>query len=264
MCEKPLIICQTIMFADSHAHLTSDALYADLDNILARAKSAKVDLILNICTDPPTLERGLKLKEKFPWVHQTGATTPHDVEADGDLYFEIFATAARTKKLVAIGETGLDYYYERANRELQKDFLIRFARLAEECNLPLIIHCREAFQDLFAILDPFYKGPLLLHCFTGTLAEAEEVLKRGWYLSLSGIVTFKNAIELRKVAQIVPLDHLLIETDAPYLAPHPNRGKVNEPAYLPYTAEVIAREKQISVENLAKATKENVKNLFKL
>lgn len=254
-------------FFDSHAHLTSETLYGSLEEILLRAQSAGVAHIVNICTDLLTLERGLRLSETHSWILQAGATTPHDVEKEGDAMFEQFASCARGGKFHAVGETGLDYYYEHSNREIQKEFLRRYLHLALECRLPVIIHCREAFKDFFEILDAEYQvnerhAPGVLHCFTGTMAEAEGVIKRGWMLSLSGIVTFKKSVELHQVAKEVPLDQLLIETDAPYLAPQKHRGKTNEPAYVVETAAFIASLKGISVEELAFAASKNGCQLF--
>ena len=207
-----------LAYFDSHAHLSASSVLPDIEGILARAKEAGVKRILNICTDVETLEKGLLLQKRHPQISNAGATTPHDVEKEGESAFPFFAEAARSKKLVAVGETGLDYYYEHSNQEMQKRFLKRYLHLALECSLPVIFHCRDAFDDLFAIADHEYKknAPAILHCFTGTIHEAEKVLSRGWHLSLSGIVTFKKSEALREVARIVPLSQLLIETDTPY------------------------------------------------
>lgn len=247
-------------YIDSHAHLTS-TVYPEVDAILQRAKEAAVSTIVNICTDPLTLERGLALQKRYPWVYNTAATTPHDVETEGEACFEVIAKHARQGDLVAVGETGLDYHYEHSNRDIQKHFLRRYLNLANECQLPVVIHCREAFFDLFTILEEY---PVLgvLHCFTGTPEEANQVIAHGWYLSLSGIVTFKKSDSLRQVARQVPLDRLLIETDTPYLAPQSRRGKQNEPAFLPETAACIAAERGISLEELAQATAKNARVLF--
>jgi len=252
---------------DSHAHLTSSSIYEELEPVLERACQEGVEAIVNICTNPLSLERGLSLVKRYPWISHAGATTPHDVEREGEEAFPIFAAAAREKKLVAVGETGLDYHYEHSNREIQKQFFIRYLHLALECNLPVIIHCRNAFADFFEILDAEYQvngrhAPGVLHCFTGTMKEAHEVLKRGWMLSLSGIVTFKKSIELQEIARMVPLDQLLIETDAPYLAPQSYRGKQNEPAYIVETAQVIASLKGISFQELVTTTTMNAVKLF--
>ncbi len=252
---------------DSHAHLTSDAVYSDVDAVLGRAQAAGIAAIVNICTDKKTLDRGLELSKRYPWIYNAAATTPHDVEAEGESMFEPIAREARAGRLAAIGETGLDYHYQHSPRETQQKFLRRYLQLALECHLPVVIHCREAFADFFNILDAEYRvagrhAPGVLHCFTGTVAEAEEVLKRGWYLSLSGIVTFKKSVNLREVAQRVPLDQLLIETDTPYLAPQSKRGHPNEPSYLVETASFIAGLKGIALDELVQATAGNARHLF--
>ncbi len=251
-------------YFDSHAHLTSRQLVDHADALADRAKAVGVDRIVNICTDKPSLEAGLALAERCPWIVNSGATTPHDVATEGEEMFPLFAQCAKEGKLVAVGETGLDYFYEHSERELQKSFLRRYLALAQECALPVIIHCREAFADFFEILDTHYQGPGVLHCFTGTCEEAEQVLKRNWYVSLSGIVTFKKSESLRDVARLVPLDRLLIETDSPYLAPQKHRGKINEPAFVVEVAEVIAQVKQVSIVDVASATYQNACNLFRL
>ena len=216
-----------------------------------------------------SLERGLALSKRCPWIYQAAATTPHDVEKEGEQVFDVMASAARNGQLKAVGETGLDYYYEHSNREIQKHFLRRYLHLALECQLPVVIHCREAFKDFFDVLDAEYQvngkhAPGILHCFTGTIAEAEEVIKRGWMLSLSGIVTFKKSLELQEIAKMIPLDQLLIETDTPYLAPQRHRGKQNEPAFVLEIAHFLASLKQISFEEVAEATRLNASRFFKL
>lgn len=256
-------------FIDSHAHLTSDALYPHIDSLVERARNAGAIAIINICTDAITLERGLILSKQIPWIYNAAATTPHDVKEEGEQMFSIMEQQAKSRNLVAVGETGLDYHYEHSPKAIQKQFLKRYLKLALETQLPVIIHCREAFADLFEILDAEYRiqggyGPGILHCFTGDLAEAEQVLERGWYLSLSGIVTFKKSETLRAVAKRVPLDRLLVETDAPYLAPQNRRGAINEPSFLPEIICAIAKEKEIPSEQVAEAILANAKKIFNI
>lgn len=257
------------MFIDSHAHLASDEVYGDIDNLLQRAKDHNIGQIINICTDVKTLQRGLVLAQKYPWIHNVASTTPHDAATEGEAVFPIMEKHAKSGDLVAVGETGLDYYHYRDTKEVQKHFLRRYLHLALECHLPVVIHCRDAFDDLFPILDSDYTvggvhAPGVLHCFTGTEQEAEEVIKRGWYLSLSGIVTFKKSDTLRRVAKMVPLNQLLVETDTPYLAPQSHRGKINEPAFMIETVAAIAAIKGLSTEEVAQATAANARHLFKL
>ena len=253
------------MFIDSHAHLTSDPVFENIKSVLSRAKGENVESIVNICTDKVTLERGLKLSQDHPWVYNVGATTPHDVEQEGGLYFSLFEKAAKEKKLVAIGETGLDYHYLHSPKETQKTFLTRYFQLASKCNLPVVIHCRDAFEDLFSIAaSDFPKGNVLLHCFTGTTDEAMTALERGWLISISGILTFKRSDDLRATLKEIPLNHLLIETDSPYLAPQSKRGKMNEPSFISETAQMIADIKGVSLKEVARMTAENTKSFFNL
>jgi len=257
------------MYIDSHAHLTGADVFDDIDAILERAQIAGVDAILNICTDIASLEKGLELAKRVPWVYNVASTTPHDVEKEGEAVFITMAQAAKSGQLVAIGETGLDYHYKLSDIEIQKDFFRRYLRLAIECELPVVIHCRDAFEDFFQIVDEEYvvdgttrKG--LLHCFTGTADEAQQLLKRGWSISFSGIVTFKNSSDLRSIVADMPSDRFLIETDTPYLAPQKWRGKRNEPSYLPETARVISALRGISQEEVGRLAAENTRHLFNI
>ena len=256
-------------FTDSHAHITADSVYENLDEILKNAAEEHVHTLINVCTDEITLQRGLELRKRFPWIYLAAAVHPHDAHGSAQAFFDRVSRQAKIGDLVGIGETGLDYYYHHAPKEEQQDALRRHLRLALECKLPVIIHCREAFEDLFSILDREYKigathAAGVLHCFTGNLEEAKQVLDRGWYLSLSGIVTFKKSLELQEVAKIVPLHQLLIETDTPFLAPQSKRGKPNQPAYLPEIARFIAKLKGVPVEAIAQATQKNAQALFSL
>jgi TatD DNase family protein len=255
------------MLIDAHAHLTHPDFQGDLPTLVEEAKRVGIEAIVNICTDPDEVEQGLALCRTYPEIYTVAATTPHDADKEGEAYFPQMERYAHSGVLVAIGETGLDYHHYSASKEIQKLFLRRYLQLAIQCHLPVVIHCREAFADLFQILDEEYVVgglhlPGMLHCFTGTLVEAKEVVARGWYLSLSGIVTFKKSQTLQEVAKYVPLDQLVIETDAPYLAPLPYRGKRNVPAYLIETARFIASLRGISFEELAAATSRNARTLF--
>ena len=257
------------MFFDSHAHLTCDPVYDGLAGVLERATAARVDRIVNICTDKLSLQRGLVVAEQDSRIVNAGATTPHDVEKEGGLYFSLFELAAKQKKLVAVGETGLDYHYKHSPIEMQQVFLRRYLALALECSLPVIFHCRDAFADLFSITDTDYKvgtkhGHALMHCFTGTMKEAEQALNRGWLISFSGIITFKRSSELREIVKEVPLMQMLIETDTPYLAPQSQRGKQNEPSFIQETAQLVADVKGLPLKEVAKATAHNAEKFFQL
>lgn len=254
-----------IKIIDTHAHLTSEQTLPQLGEILLRAEQSGVHKIINICTDKKSLEEGLLLHGRCPWVYNTAATTPHDVEEEGEAFFPLVERSALAGQLVAIGETGLDYFNALSDRGIQKKFLLRYFSLAQQTKLPLIFHCREAFADLFAMADRQCPGvSAVLHCFTGTLDEAKGVLERGWMLSLSGIVTFKKSEMVREVAKYVPLDRLLLETDAPYLAPQRYRGQQNEPSYIVETLEVIAAIKGLPIDVVADATTRNAETFFRV
>jgi TatD DNase family protein len=253
------------MLIDSHAHLSYDPLYQEIEQIVIRARSQGVCKIVNICTDKITAERGLILKQKYPFIFNVGSTTPHDTFKQGERDFPFFANLAREKKLVAIGETGLDYFYDFSPKPTQQLWLIKYLELAIETQLPLVIHCRDAFEDLFAITQKFFTGrPLLLHCFTGTVDEAKKALDRGWSISFSGIVTFKKSSSLQEVAAYVPLESMLIETDSPYLAPQSKRGQTNEPGFVVETAKFLAELKKIDFSAFCNATASNAEKFFKI
>jgi TatD DNase family protein len=249
-----------MQWIDTHAHLTSSDVLPRLEGIIERAKKCQIARIINVCTDETSLAAGILLEKKHHWIQNAAATTPHDADRDA---FEVFAKAAREKKLVAIGETGLDYYYHHSKKEAQKKSLVRYLNLATECHLPIIFHCRDAFDDLFAIADAEYsKGRAILHCFTGSYADAKRGLDRGWMISLSGILTFKKSESLREVARAIPLSSILIETDTPYLAPLLQRGKPNEPSFLPEIAECLASIKNVSLEEIADIIWKNAETIF--
>ena len=251
------------MLTDTHAHLTGPEMLADIDEVLKRAQIAGVARIINICIDEASLDTGLQLAEKYSWISTAAAATPHDVAKFGDTFFTRVEKEAQKGTLVAIGETGLDYHYEFSPKEVQKEHLLRYMALAKEVDLPLIFHCRDAFADLFSLTDAYLGSHrAVLHCFTGTLEEAKQVIQRGWCLSFSGIVTFKKSDWLREVAAYAPLNQLLIETDCPYLAPQKWRGKRNEPAYLIETAQVVAQAKGMDLSDLVSACRANSTSFF--
>lgn len=247
---------------DSHAHLSSKD-YSDLASVIQRAQMNNIASIINICTDQKSLDESFLLEKNYPFIHSAAATTPHDATTNDDTFFPPIETFAKEKKLIAIGETGLDYYYTTSFKELQKKYFLKYLTLAKELNLPLIIHCRDAFSDLFTLVKPFLPIKAELHCFTGSLEDAKKALEMNWYISFSGIVTFKNS-HLCKIAKEMPLEKMLLETDSPYLAPGKYRGKKNEPSFLIETAKFISDLKEIPLEELAKRTFQNTKEFFGL
>lgn len=253
---------------DSHAHISSDELYDDHVSLMQRAEEQKVERIINICTCAKTLERGFELEAKYPGrVFNTAATTPHDVKDDGEAFFPFVKEAVEKGKLVAVGETGLDYYYEHSPRETQLQYLDQYLELAKENSLNVVIHCRgdDAFVDLFERAGMQERTPCcLLHCFTGNHAQRDQALKLGWKISISGIVTFKRSTELREVVKDIPLESLLIETDSPYLAPQSKRGQTNEPCNVEEVAQVIADVKGISIQEVCDHSVKNCWDFFQL
>lgn len=252
-------------FTDSHAHLSS---MDDIDALIARALAATVGSIINVCSDIKSLQKGEEVKRQFPFLLNAGATSPHDVEKDGERDFSIFASFAKSNKLVAVGEIGLDYFYKNSSVKMQRIFLIRYFQLAVDSALPVILHCRDAFHDLFSISDDYFRhnngwGRGVIHCFTGKSADLEAALLRGWLISFSGIITYPKNEELRQIVKNTPINSILIESDSPYLAPQKYRGNQNEPAYIVETAKVIADIKELPLEVIASKTSQNAKLLFK-
>ena len=264
------------MLIDTHCHVHFNAYKDDMDDVVRDCLSEGVQMV-TIGTQKDTSANGIALAEKYDGVWATVGLHPSHIFAgyhdEGEVQFksrnetfdpEYYGKLLQHPKVVAVGEMGLDYHYEHSPKELQQRFFSRYLHLATTARLPIIFHCREAFSDLFAIADAEYAGPAILHCFTGSIKEAEEVLKRGWYLSLSGIVTFKKSQELQEAARAVPDDRFLIETDCPFLAPEPFRGKRNEPAYVVKVAEKLAALRGSELTEIARLSTANTRRFFKL
>ncbi len=261
------------MFVDSHAHLDVPNYDADRAEVIARARAAGVELMLEIAGSDigkGSLPNGLKLAEEHSFIYAAVGLHPHEASLyDEQLEQELLA-AARHEKVIGWGEIGLDYHYDHSPREVQRRVLARQLELALQVNLPVIIHTREAEDDTIALLQEHWvaRGGAelggVIHCFTGTQKLAEAALTLGFHISFSGVVTFKAAEELRAVARTVPIERSLIETDCPFLAPIPYRGKRNEPAFVVETAKKLAELKDVSVEEMARVTTDNFKRLFKL
>jgi TatD DNase family protein len=248
---------------DSHAHLSF--LEDEVSSVLDRAQTAHVTRIMNVAVDQASFEKGLFFQKEFPHIELflAAATTPHDVRSFQDPFFLQVQQAAKQKQIKAIGECGLEYFHSPETKHSQQEIFRRYAELAIEENLPLIVHCREAFTDFLHLLNEFpttLRG--VLHCFTGTYKEAKILLDRGWYISFSGIITYPKSIALQEVLQKIPLNQILVETDSPYLAPQNHRGKKNEPSFLPEIVAKIASLKQISFDEVATTTYQNASQLF--
>jgi TatD DNase family protein len=253
------------MLVDHHCHLDFPDFAADLDGVIARAKAAGVGLMVSISTRIRRFEQLLEIVEAHENVFCSVGTHPHYAHEELDVPVEEIVRLARHPKVVAIGEAGLDYFYDNSPRAAQAQGFRNHIAAARATQLPLVIHARDADDDVAAILqDEMAKGsfPAVLHCYTGGAELARCGLELGLYVSFSGILTFKKSDALRSIAQAVPLDRLLVETDAPYLAPGKYRGKRNEPAYVVETAAALAKVKGISLEVLARATTENFFRLY--
>lgn len=254
------------MLIDSHCHLDFDALYSDLGGVLTRAAAAGVDGMVTISTWVDKFASIAAIAEAHDNVWCSVGTHPHNADQELHIQTEDLVRLSEHPKCVAIGEAGLDYFYDNAPREAQATGLRRHIAAARLTGLPLVIHARAADDDVIAMLEEEAEQgafPFVLHCFTAGAELARRGVALGGYVSFSGIITFKNAEEIRAVAKSVPADRYLVETDAPYLAPIPHRGESNEPAFVRHTAERLAEVRGISLERLAAETTANFGRLFK-
>ena len=257
------------MFVDSHAHIDGSEYDADRDEVIARARDAGIVAILNVGTGDPqsgSFARAIELAEKHDDIYASIGVHPHDARLFDERAEEgIGLLIQQSKRVIAWGEIGLDYHYDNSPREVQREVFSRQLRLARESKLPVIIHSREAEDDTISILRdqlPDYDRAGVMHCFGGSLAMAQSAMELGFYISFAGVLTFKNAQDLREVAQKLPLDRLLIETDCPYLTPVPFRGKRNEPAYVVEVARCLAEVKEMSIDDVARVTTANFSRAF--
>jgi len=254
------------MLIDSHAHLTDKRLIRQLDEVLARAAEADVRAIITIGTDAASSRAVAELVEAKPGIAGTVGVHPHDAKTVTADVLEELAQLAAGERIVAIGETGLDFYRDLSPRDKQEIAFIEQIHLARELGLPLVIHIREAYDAALEILERETGGDLrgVVHCWSSGLSDAQRVLDLGLHIGFTGTVTYPNASNLREVAATVPLDRILIETDSPYLVPQRFRKKVktNEPAYVVYVAEQIAETREVSFDEVARATTANARELF--
>jgi TatD DNase family protein len=250
---------------DSHCHLDFPELSSDAEGVVARAKSAGVGHLLTISTKITKFDGVLAMAERFPNVSCSVGIHPHEAGVEPAMDVQKLTALSQHPKVVAFGETGLDFYYEHSPRADQERSFRDHIAAAREAKLPLIVHTRDADPETGAILaEEMAKGPFtgVIHCFSSGLELAEKAVDLGFYISFSGIVTFKKADALRDVAKKVPLERILVETDSPYLAPVPHRGKTNEPAYVAHTAAVVAELRGLTRDELAIRTTENFFRLF--
>ena len=249
-------------FIDTHCHL--DKLDSTPEEAIIEAKQAGVQRMVTVSVDEPSLDFVLSMVQQFPEVYGSVGFHPHDAaELTEDLEQKIRKLALEEKKLIAIGETGLDYHYMYSSAEVQQQVFSKQLQLAVELNLPVIMHSRDAETDTLNILQEIPVLPLgVAHSFTSSFEMAKTLIEMGWYIGINGIVTFKNAEDLREVVSWLPLDRLLLETDSPFLAPIPFRGKPNKPAHIPTIAGFIAKLRKISLEQLSEQTTANAERLF--
>jgi TatD DNase family protein len=253
------------MLIDSHCHLDFEALSADLDCVLDRAAAAGVTHMVTISTHVEKFSTYAAIAERYPNVWCSVGTHPHHADEELHIQAEDLVRLSAHPRCIAIGEAGLDYFYDNAPREAQAIGLRRHIGAARITGLPLVIHSRKADDDMAAILEEesaIGAFPFVLHCFTAGEDLARRALALGGYISFSGIITFRNAEEIRQVARIVPADRYIVETDAPYLAPIPHRGESNEPSFVRHTAERLAETRGISLEQLGAETSANFARLF--
>jgi len=253
------------MLVDSHCHLDFPEFAEDFEQIMSRAAEANVGLMLTICTHLSRFPRVLAVAERFDNVYCTVGIHPHEAGEETEVTAEQLVELAKHPKVVGFGETGLDYYYEHSPREAQKKSFRAHIQAARMAKLPIIIHTRDADEDTAAILEEeMAQGtfPGLVHCFSSGRALGEKAVELGLYISLSGILTFKKSEDLRDIARDLPLERLLVETDSPFLAPIPHRGKRCEPAYVAQTAAVLADIKGLTPPALADVTTDNFFSLF--
>ena len=253
---------EKIFLVYSHTHLMDEAFEEDQQEVIARARENGVEILINVGYSKETSEQAVKLAQDFSFIFATIGLHPDECNVD-EVDLSFIKELAKNPKVVAIGEVGLDYHYDSTHPGNQKNHFIEQIELANELKLPVAIHSRDCDMDMLSILKehPIENG-FVMHCFSSSVEVLKEMLKLGAYISLAGPVTYKNARQLLEVATLVPLDKLLVETDAPYLTPEPHRGKRNESAFVKYTAMKIAELRNMSLEELAKAITENAKRFY--
>ena len=256
------------MITDSHCHLDYPNLYNQLDEIVRRAEDNQIKYLLTICTTLKSFEIIKLIVTKYKNIYGTFGIHPHETKKFKNVNSEfILNLKKKNKKIIGIGETGLDFYYHHSEKAIQKKSFIEHINAASELNIPIIVHTRNAENETYEILKSERKNSnlkILVHCFTGSKDFAKKLIDINCYISVSGIITFKNTAEFTDTVSFIPLENLLVETDSPYLAPVPYRGKSNEPAYIVHTVEKLSQIKDVSRESVMTNTTNNFKKLFNL
>ena len=254
------------MIIDSHCHLDYPSLYENLEEVVKRAEFNKVNKLLTICTTLESFEKIKLIIEKYKNIYGTFGIHPHESKKYKNIDSKfILNLKKKYKKVIGIVETGLDFFYNYSDKKIQKKSFIEHIEAATQLNIPLIVHSRDAENDTYEILKSEKKNSnlkILIHCFTGSQNFANKLLDLGCYISVSGIITFQNSIELANTVSFIPIENLLVETDSPYLSPHPLRGKSNEPSYIVHTINKLSQIKNISKEDVIAYTTNNFKKLF--
>ena len=256
------------MIADSHCHLDYPNLYNELDDVVNRAIKNDVKLLLTICTTVESFKRIKLIVDKYKNIYGTFGIHPHETKNFKNMTDTlIIEYKNESKKIIGIGETGLDYYYNHSDKNIQKKIFAQHIEAAKELDIPLIVHSRDAEIDTFDILKNYMKNSKLkaiIHCFTGSKDFAKKIINIGCYISVSGIITFKGSNQLSETISSIPIDKLLVETDSPYLAPIPNRGKSNEPSFITHTIEKLSTIRNIEKKVIIENTTNNFRKLFNL
>jgi len=254
------------MIFETHAHYEDKAFDEDRDQLLASLPKNGIDYVVNVGSDPDTLDKILEIAEKYPFCYAAVGIHPGSSDKLDEDRLEWLKKKASHKKVVAIGEIGLDYYWDSPDRETQKKWFIRQMALARELSLPLIIHSRDAANDTYQLMKDMHAEEIgaIIHCFGYGVEQARQYLNMGFYLGIGGVVTFTNGRKLKEVVAYAPIEQLVLETDCPYLAPVPHRGKKNSSLYLSYIAQEIARIKNIPYEKVLEITHENAKSFYRI
>ncbi|MBV1819483.1 TatD family hydrolase [Anaerosalibacter bizertensis] len=254
------------MLIDSHAHLDDPKFNKDRDRLIKSLKQNDISLVINVGADVSSSIKSVKLADEYENIYAAVGVHPHSAKEMDDSTIDVLKAFAKRDKVVAIGEIGLDFHYDNSPRDIQRKWFIEQIKLAKELDMPIIVHSRDADQETFDILkeeaDERLRG--VLHCYSGSAEMAKDYIDLGFYISLAGPVTFKNARKPKEVAKVVPMDKLLIETDSPYLTPEPHRGKRNEPLYVRHVASMIAELRGMDFEDVGRITSENTKRLFNI
>tara|TARA_Y100000590_G_scaffold462998_1_gene628602 strand:+ start:793 stop:1569 length:777 start_codon:yes stop_codon:yes gene_type:complete len=256
------------MIIDSHCHLDYPEIYNQLDEVIQRASNENVKYLLTICTNLQSFEKIRLIIEKYKNIYGTFGIHPHETKLHSNIDSKFINNLINeNKKVIGIGETGLDYYYNHSDKEIQKKSFIQHIYAASELDIPLIVHSRSAEKDTYEIIKSEMKNSklkVLIHCFTGSKEFAKKLVDINCYISVSGIITFKNSTELVDAVSSIPIENLLVETDSPYLSPSPFRGKTNEPSYIVHTVKKLSEIKNISNDKAMLFTSNNFKKLFNI